>query len=59
MAVIKYKNPDYSEGKPKYLPLNIPYYSSDVYIGSVTPNDGYKVWINSDTGLIKYSCDGK
>lgn len=59
MAIIKYKNPDYSEGKPKYLPLNIPYYSSDVYIGSVTPNDGYKVWINSDTGLIKYSCDGK
>ena len=43
MAIIKYKNPDYAEGKPKYLPLNIPYYDSDVYIGNAIPTDDYKV----------------
>lgn len=56
MGVIKYKNPEYVEGgdKPKYLPLNIPYYSSDVYVGEAYPNEGYKIWINPNTGIFKY-----
>ena len=57
MAIIKYKNPDYTEGKPKYLPLNIPYYSSDVFIGNSTPTDDYKVWINPDNNEIRYKLD--
>ena len=57
MAIIKYKNPDYAEGKPKYLPLNIPYYSSDVFIGNSTPTDDYKVWINPDNNEIRYKLD--
>ena len=54
MAVFKYKNPSYTEGKPKYIPIDIPYRKSAVHIGNFTPTDDYKMWINPDNNEIRY-----
>lgn len=57
MATLKYLNPSYVEGgsEPKYV--SVPLLSTkndEISIGTDTPGNKEKVWINSSTGAIKY-----
>lgn len=53
MAVIKYKNPKYTEGgsEPKYIA--IPTLTME-NVGTTEPTEGEKIWVNPSNGLTKY-----
>lgn len=57
MAVIKYKNPKYTEGgsEPKYIVIpTLTMKNDEVYVGTTEPTEGEKIWINPSNGLTKY-----
>lgn len=57
MAVIKYKNPKYTEGgsKPKYIVIpTLTMENDEVYVGTTEPTEGEKIWVNPSNGLTKY-----
>lgn len=58
MAVIKYKNPKYTEGgsEPKYIviPTLTIIENDEVYVGTTEPTGGEKIWVNPSNGLTKY-----
>lgn len=57
MAVIKYKNPKYTEGgsEPKYIVIpTLTMENDEVYVGTTEPTEGEKIWINPSNGLTKY-----
>lgn len=57
MAVIKYKNPKYTEGgsEPKYIVIpTLTMENDEVYVGTTEPTGGEKIWVNPSNGLIKY-----
>ena len=57
MAVIKYKNPKYTEGgsEPKYIVIpTLTMENDEVYVGTTEPTEGEKIWVNPSNGLIKY-----
>lgn len=57
MAVIKYKNPKYTEGgsEPKYIVIpTLTMENDEVYIGTTEPTEGEKIWVNPSNGLAKY-----
>lgn len=57
MAVIKYKNPKYTEGgsEPKYIVIpTLTIENDEVYVGTAEPTEGEKIWINPSNGLTKY-----
>lgn len=57
MAVIKYKNPKYTEGgsEPKYIVIPTLTMENDkVYVGTTEPTEGEKIWVNPSNGLAKY-----
>lgn len=57
MAVIKYKNPKYTEGgsEPKYIVIPILTMKNDkVYVGTTEPTEGEKIWVNPSNRLTKY-----
>lgn len=58
MAVIKYKNPKYTEGgsEPKYIviPPTLTIKNDEVYVGTTEPTGGEKIWVNPSNGLTKY-----
>lgn len=57
MAVIKYKNPKYTEGgsEPKYIVIpTLTMENDEVYIGTTEPTEGEKIWVNPSNGLTKY-----
>lgn len=57
MAVLKYKNPNYTVGgtEEKYLPLfNVIAGNPEVYIGEEEPTNGYLIWINPTDNITKY-----
>lgn len=57
MAVIKYKNPKYTEGgsEPKYIVIPTLIMENDeVYVGTTEPTEGEKIWVNPSNGLTKY-----
>lgn len=51
MAVIKYKNPKYTEGgsEPKYIAI-----PTLTMVGTTEPTEGEKIWVNPSNGLTKY-----
>lgn len=53
MAVIKYKNPKYTEGgsEPKYIAIPILTMEN---AGTTEPTEGEKIWVNPSNGLTKY-----
>lgn len=57
MAVIKYKNPKYTEGgsEPKYIVIpTLTMENDEVYVGTTEPTEGEKIWVNPSNGLTKY-----
>ena len=57
MAVIKYKNPKYTEGgsEPKYIVIpTLTMENDEVYVGTTEPTKGEKIWVNPSNGLTKY-----
>lgn len=57
MAVIKYKNPKYTEGgsEPKYTVIpTLTMENDEVYVGTTEPTGGEKIWVNPSNGLTKY-----
>lgn len=57
MAVIKYKNPKYTEGgsEPKYIVIpTLTMENDEVYVGTTEPTEGEKIWVNPSNGLAKY-----
>lgn len=57
MAVIKYKNPKYTEGgsEPKYIVIpTLTIENDEVYVGTTEPTEGEKIWVNPSNGLTKY-----
>ena len=57
MAVIKYKNPKYTEGgsEPKYIVIpTLTMENDEVYVGTTEPTGGEKIWVNPSNGLTKY-----
>lgn len=57
MAVIKYKNPKYTEGgsEPKYTVIpTLTMENDEVYVGTTEPTEGEKIWVNPSNGLTKY-----
>lgn len=57
MAVIKYKNPKYTEGgsEPKYIVIpTLTMKNDEVYVGTTEPTEGEKIWVNPSNGLTKY-----
>lgn len=57
MAVIKYKNPKYTEGgsEPKYIVIpTLTMENDEVYVGTTKPTEGEKIWVNPSNGLTKY-----
>lgn len=57
MAVIKYKNPKYTEGgsEPKYIVIpTLTRENDEVYVGTTEPTEGEKIWVNPSNGLTKY-----
>lgn len=57
MAVIKYKNPKYTEGgsEPKYIVIpTLTMENDEVYVGTTEPAEGEKIWVNPSNGLAKY-----
>lgn len=60
MSVIKYLNPNYSEGEPKYITLpNLLASDPEVHIGDTAPSgDNYKLWIDTVDKSIKYNSSG-
>lgn len=57
MAVIKYKNPKYTEGgsEPKYIVIpTLTMKNDEVYVGTTEPTEGEKIWVNPSNGLAKY-----
>ena len=57
MAVIKYKNPKYTEGgsEPKYIVIpTLTIENNEVYVGTTEPTEGEKIWVNPSNGLTKY-----
>lgn len=57
MAVIKYKNPKYTEGgsEPKYTVIpTLTMENDEVYVGTTEPTEGEKIWVNPSNGLAKY-----
>lgn len=57
MAVIKYKNPKYTEGgsEPKYIVIpTLTMENDEVYVGTTEPTEGEKIWINPSNRLTKY-----
>lgn len=57
MAVIKYKNPKYTEGgsEPKYIVIpTLTMENDEVYVGTTEPAEGEKIWVNPSNGLTKY-----
>lgn len=57
MAVIKYKNPKYTEGgsEPKYIVIpTLAMENDEVYVGTTEPTEGEKIWVNPSNGLTKY-----
>lgn len=61
MAVIKYKNPKYTEGgsEPKYIVIpTLTMKNDEVYVGTTEPTEGEKIWVNPSNGLTKYKNGG-
>lgn len=57
MAVIKYKNPKYTEGgsEPKYIVIpTLTMENDEVYVGTTEPTEGEKIWVNPSNGSTKY-----
>lgn len=57
MAVIKYKNPKYTEGgsEPKYIAIpTLTMKNDEVYVGTTEQTEGEKIWVNPSNGLTKY-----
>lgn len=57
MAVIKYKNPKYTEGgsEPKYIVIpTLTMENDEVYVGTTEPTEGEKIWVNPSNRLTKY-----
>lgn len=57
MAVIKYKNPKYTEGgsEPKYIVIpTLTMENNEVYVGTTEPTESEKIWVNPSNGLTKY-----
>lgn len=57
MAVIKYKNPKYTEGgsEPKYIVIpTLTMENDEVYVGTTEPTEGEKIWVNPSNRLAKY-----
>lgn len=57
MAVIKYKNPKYTEGgsEPKYIVIpTLTTKNDEVYVSTTEPTEGEKIWVNPSNGLTKY-----
>lgn len=57
MAVIKYKNPKYTESgsEPKYIVIpTLTMENDEVYVGTTEPTEGEKIWVNPSNGLAKY-----
>ncbi len=57
MAVIKYKNPKYTESgsEPKYIVIpTLTMENDEVYVGTTEPTGGEKIWVNPSNGLTKY-----